>query len=327
MVDAVNLHLIQYFEGIGKCFGNIREHIVHLLAGLEPFLLGIAHTVRVVEILAGSDTEQMVVSLGSLLILEVAVVGAHQFDVKLPCHLDKFLVGTLLQLVSLAIGKQTWVIGHFMALELEIVIVAKEVVVPLASLAGSFQVTMQNLGWHLACNTCRTDDEVFMILLQIGTVGSWAHVVTIHPRIAHQLDEVLVSIIILGKYNEVITAHIALILLSVGFGSACHIHLAAYDRLERFESLLLAVFINLAAIVGEFLDAEHHTVVGYRHTLHAVLDGLIYQMRYLRLAVEDGVLGVYMQMNKIFHYLFKIRILTTKLRRNIEKAKRNMRKY
>ena len=124
-----------------------------------------------------------------------------------------------------------------------------------------------------------------------------------------------------------VTAHIALILLSVALGTACHIHLAADDRLERFESLLLAVFINLAAIVGEFLDAEHHTVVGYRHTLHAVLDGLIYQMRYLRLAVEDGVLGVYMQMNKIFHYLFKIRILTTKLRRNIEKAKRNMRKY
>ena len=269
----------------------------------------------------------MVVGLGCFLILEVAVVGAYQLDVKLPCHLDKFLVSTLLQLVSLAVGKQTWIIGHFMALELEIVIIAKEIVVPLASLAGSFQVIMQNLGWHLACNTGRAYDEVFVILLQIGTVGSWAHVVTIHPRIAHQLDEVLVSIIILGKYNEVITAHIALILLSVGFGSACHIHLAAYDRLERFKSLLLAVFINLAAIVGEFLDAEHHTVVGYRHTLHAVLDGLIYQMWYLRLAVEDGVLGVYMQMNKIFHYLFKIRILTTKLRRNIEKAKRNMRKY
>ena len=42
----------------------------------------------------------------------------------------------------------------FMALELEIVIIAKEVVVPLASLAGSFQLTMQNpnplpdKGWH-----------------------------------------------------------------------------------------------------------------------------------------------------------------------------------
>ena len=104
MIDAVDFYLIQYFEGIGKGFGNIREHIIHLLAGLEPFLLGIAHTVRVVEILAGSDTEQMVVSLGSLLILEVAVVGTYQLDVKLPCHLDEFLVGTLLQLVSLAVG-------------------------------------------------------------------------------------------------------------------------------------------------------------------------------------------------------------------------------
>ena len=46
----------------------------------------------------------MVVGLGSLLILEVAVVGAYQLDVKLPCHLDEFLVGTLLQLVSFAVG-------------------------------------------------------------------------------------------------------------------------------------------------------------------------------------------------------------------------------
>ena len=39
------------------------------------------------------------------------------------------LVGTLLQLVSLAVSKQTGIIRHFMSLELEIVIIAKEVVV------------------------------------------------------------------------------------------------------------------------------------------------------------------------------------------------------
>ena len=80
MVDAVDFHLIQYFEGIGQCLGDIREHIVHFLTGLEPLLLGIAHTVRIVQVLTGGNTEQVVVRLGSLLILKVAVVGADELD-------------------------------------------------------------------------------------------------------------------------------------------------------------------------------------------------------------------------------------------------------
>ena len=88
----------------------------------------------------------------------------------------------------------------------------------------------------------------------------------------------------------VVTTHIALVLLAVALGASCHIHLATDDGLEGFESLLLAVFVDLSAIVNQLLDAEHHTMIGYCHTLHAILDGLVHQTWNLGLAVEDGIL-------------------------------------
>ena len=290
VVDAVELYLVQHLEGIRERLGHISEHFVHLLAGLEPLLLGVAHAVRIVQVLAGGDAEQMVVRLGSLLVLEVAVVGAYELDAVFPGKLDEHLIRPLLQFVSLAVGEQARIIGHLVALQLQVIVIAEEIVIPLACLTGSGDIALQDLGWHLAGDTCRADDEVFVILLQVGTVGSRTHVVSIYPRIAHQLDEVLVSVIVLGEHDEVVATHIALVLLAVALGASCHIHLATDDGLEGFESLLLAVFVDLSTIVNQLLDAEHHTMIGYSHTLHAILDGLVHQTWNLGLAIEDGVL-------------------------------------
>ena len=300
MVDAVDFHLVEHLKGVGQGLGIVGEDIVHLLTGLEPLLLGIAHTVGVVEILARGNAKQVVVGLSGLLVLEVAVVGAHQFDAVLLRKLHEHFVGLLLQFEGLAVGKDGRV-GHLMALKFQVVVVTKEIMIPLTCLTSSLDVTLQNLGRHLSCDTSRANNEVFVVFLQVGTVGTRAHIVTVYPRITHQLDEVLVAIVVLGKYDEVITAHVALVLLTFFLASASHIHLASDDGFERLQPLLLPVFVDLGAIVYQFLDAEHHAVVGHGHTLHSVLDGLVHEMWNLRLAVEDGILCMNVQMNEIFH--------------------------
>ena len=71
-----------------------------------------------------------------------------------------------------------------------------------------------------------------------------------------------------------------------------HIHLATKDGLERLKTFFLPAFVDPRAIVCKLLDAIHYTVVGDGHALHAILNSLVYQTRYLRLAIEDGIVGV-----------------------------------
>ena len=166
--------------------------------------------------------------------------------------------------------------------------------IPLACLTGSFDIAVQYLAWHFSCDTGRTDNEVFMILFQISTIGTWTHIISVHPRVAHQLDEVLISIIILCQHDEVITTHIAFILLTVFLATMGYIHLTAYDGLERFQSLFLSAFVHLGAIVAKLLDAEHHTMVGNGHTLHAISNSLVHKTGNPGLTIKNGILGMNM---------------------------------
>ena len=80
MLDVVCLHLVENLESVAESLGNILKDIVHLLASLKPFLLGVEHTGRVVEVLACGETEKVVVGFSILLIYEVGVVGAYHLD-------------------------------------------------------------------------------------------------------------------------------------------------------------------------------------------------------------------------------------------------------
>ena len=143
--------------------------------------------------------------LGILLIDEVGIVRADELDAVLVGQLDEHLVSFLLQGKRLAIGADGGVF-HLVALQLQVVVVAKDAMVPLDGLAGSCDVAVENLLGHLAGNACRTDDEPFVVALQVFTVGTRTHVVAIHPRAAHQLDEVLVALVVLGEHDEVVAA-------------------------------------------------------------------------------------------------------------------------
>ena len=187
MVDGIELHLVQYLKSVAQSLGHIREDSVHLLARLEPLLLRVEHAVRVVEVLSGGKTQQVVVRLGIVLVDKVAVVGAYKLHAILACKVDKLLVGTLLQWEGFAVGTLVRVF-HLVALQLEVVVVAKHTLIPLQSLSRSSHIALQYLRRHLAGNTCRAHNKVLVILLKVFAVGTWAHIIAVYPSTRHELD-------------------------------------------------------------------------------------------------------------------------------------------
>ena len=100
-----------------------------------------------------------------------------------------------------------------------------------------------------------------------------------------------------------ITALILSGILQVHVATTGHIHLTAEDGLEGFEALFLALFVHAVADVVKFLNAKHIAVIGDGHAFHAVADSFIYKLLDTRLSVENRVVGMYMQMYEIFHFL------------------------
>ena len=139
-------------------------------------------------------------SFGIFLIDKVGVVGTNQFDAILFGQLDEHAVGLLLHGEGLAVGANRRV-GHLVALQLKIIVVAEHALMPLDGFAGSGYVVVQNLARHLTGNTRRTDDESFMVAFQVGAVGTRSHVETVDPRTADKLDEVFIALVVLGKHD------------------------------------------------------------------------------------------------------------------------------
>ena len=209
MVEAVYLHLIQDLEGIRQSLRHIAEDIVHLLTRLKPLLLGVEHTRGIVEVLARRETEQMVVGLRILLIHKVRIVGAYQFDAVFLRQFDEHLVSLLLQGEGLAICPLQG-IGHLMTLQLQIVVVAPEALVPLDCLTGAGDVALQNLRRHLTSDTGRTDNQVLVVFLQFHTVGTRTVIEAVDPGVADEFDQILIAVGILRQHNEVIAAKVIL---------------------------------------------------------------------------------------------------------------------
>ena len=227
----------------------------------------------------------MVVGLGILLIHKVGIVGTHQFDAVFLGQFDEHLVGLLLQGEGLTVGTDRGVC-HLVALQLQIVVVAPEALMPLDGLTGSGDVAFQDLRRHLTSDTCRTDNQVLMVFLQFLAVCSRTIIETVDPGIADELDQVLIAVGILGQHDEVIAAKVFLGLFQAFVTATGHIHLTTEDRLEGFETVFLAFLVQVETSVMKFFNTEHVAVIGDRHASHAVLNSLGYKLLDTRLSIK-----------------------------------------
>ena len=178
MVDVVELDFVEHLEGIVERFGNVGEHLLHLGCGFQPLLLGVEHTVFVGDFLVGSHADEAFVSLGVVLVDEVHIVGGHKLDAEFLRHTYQLLVHLLLQGVGVVVGALH---GGFMALQLQIVVVAEYLLKPHHGLLGAFDVAGGDEFGNFAAQAGRTANQPFGVSLYVVVVGAGAEIETVGP--------------------------------------------------------------------------------------------------------------------------------------------------
>ena len=219
-------------------------------------------------------------SLGILLVDEVYVIGADEFDAILMSQFDEHLVGLLLQGERLTVSALRRIL-HLVALQLQVVVIAEDALVPLYGTACTFDVAVQDLTRDLAGNTRRTDNQALVVALQLSMIGTRTHIVAVHPGVGDQLYQVLIALVVLSQHNEVVATLVLATVFLLLRPILGHIHLTAKDRLERFKSFLLSLFIHADTVVVKLLDAEHITMVGDGHAFHSISYRLVDKLRNL----------------------------------------------
>ena len=236
--------------------------------------------------------------LGIVFVEEMRVVGADDFHAVFPCQLDEDGVDSLLHFVGLAVGFLRRIL-HFVALQLDVVVVAPYIMEPLDCFFGSGQIAPVYLLGHFSADAGRADDEAFVVLLQVAVVGAGTHVEAIDPRTRDELDEIVVAREVLGKHDEVPARLVLLPLVHVFVAATRYVHLAAEDGLEGFLPFLLPFAVDGVADVVELFDAEHVAVVGESHAAHAVGYGLVHHLLDGGLTVEQRVLRVNVEVYEV----------------------------
>ena len=321
VVDGIGLDLFADFDRRSHRFGYVAEDRRHLLAGFEPLLLGVEHSLGIVEVLAGREADQPVVRLGVVFVHKVHVVGTDQTDAVFRGQSAQMLVHFELHRIGFVVGPLD---GGLVQLQFEVIVVAEEFFVPQDRLLGLLHVVGRNRAGHLARQAGRTADQPLVVFLQLDAVGTRTHVESFGPRFRHDLDEIVIPFEILGQQDQVVTALIGFSLL-VLHPPPRHVNLAADDRLERclafqvgqfgpaagdlrridrrlravderrqtrlgFGCLRLVFSLDFLDVVIKFLDTEHVAVIGQRDARLSVPHGLVYQLLNAGLAVENRIL-------------------------------------
>ena len=140
-VNAVFLYLFIDFQCIGDDLRMIREEGRHLLLALEIFLLGVAESVRAVDVLVGSQADKPVVRRSVLLVHEMHVIGGDNLDPVLFGQVEDDLVVLLLPFIDLQrLAGNLGLVEH----HLKVVVILKHPLVPLYGLVRPFHIASEN---------------------------------------------------------------------------------------------------------------------------------------------------------------------------------------
>ena len=105
--------------------------------------------------------------------------------------------------------------------------------IPLAGLSCSLNVVLEDFRGHLSGDASRAYDESFMIFFEVGAVGARSVIVPVYPSIRHEPNEILISVIVFRKHDEVVSRLVAFGIIFVFLAAASHIHLTSEYGFER----------------------------------------------------------------------------------------------
>ncbi len=167
---------------------------------------------------------------------------------------------------------------------LQVIVVPEDFLVPFDDLVDLLHVPRQNRAGNLARHAGRTADQAFVVFLQDLVAHAGAVIHALDMGRGHDFHEVLVAFVVLRQEDEVIVP--LLLHPMVPFRD---IDLAPDDGLHR--GVLLRE-------LEELLHAVHVPVIRDREAGHAQLLGPVEQVVDGRLAVQDGILGMYVKMDE-----------------------------
>ena len=214
--------------------------------------------------------------LGILLVHKVRVIGANKFYTIFFSQFYNHLISLLLQWECITVGTYRGVF-YLVPLKFQIIILSEHPLVPFNGFTGPGDIILQYTGRHLTGNTCRTHDEAFVIFFQVFTVCTRAQVISVHPCMRDKFYEILISLIIFCQHDEVITAHVSMVLYLVALFMMRHIHLATENGFEWFLALCLELTVNAIAIIKKLLYTEHIAMVSDCHSAHTIANSLIHK--------------------------------------------------
>ena len=168
-INAVGLDFIDNLLRVFQGFGMVGEDTSHLFGCLQPFLLGVVHSRRVVDVLACAEADETVVRLAVFLLHKVDVVGRDDLDIVFLRHLQDDFVHFLLALINLRIA--TWFVG-LMTLYLKIIVIAKQILEPLNAFLRPCHVAIHDFLRHLARETGRAANHAFVVFFQQAVVDA-----------------------------------------------------------------------------------------------------------------------------------------------------------
>ena len=108
----------------------------------QPLLFGVAHAGRVIQVLAGAQTDEVFVGIGMIFFHKMYIVRGDEFRIGLAGKSNQLLILKFLFDIRLCIGSRF--VG-FVALQFEVIIVAKNFFVPQYGSFGSSQITGFNV--------------------------------------------------------------------------------------------------------------------------------------------------------------------------------------
>ncbi len=82
-IQFVFLYLICYLNCVHQDVGVVRKDISHFSLSLEPFLPGIAHSLGIIQISSGIETDQVIMCFRIIHIHKVHIIGCHTFHAML----------------------------------------------------------------------------------------------------------------------------------------------------------------------------------------------------------------------------------------------------
>ena len=265
---------LRHLERVGHRLGAGGEMGGHLLGRLEvEGVGGEAEAARVVDGAAGLDAEQHLVGVGFVPVEVVAVVGGHQLDAQLAGELDHAAVGHGL-------------LGNAVFLEFQVEAVAEDLLQLHCPLACAVRVVVGEAPGDLAVQAGGEDDQP--LLVGVEGVQVDARPVVEPPGLgqAAEFHQVGVPGPVHGQGDQVeVVAGGAVVAEHAVLG---HVELAADDG---FDPGLLRLFV-------EFERAVHGAVVGDGHRRHVEFLGALDEVTDADGAVEHGILGVDVQMDK-----------------------------